>query len=333
MLSAMESRIPARRLSKNSGRMKIAGPKAWLTAGLTAALIFMVSCGGGPVKTDPPHITGGTEQIALGNKAYKQGCYNTALKSYHRAYELYSASDQPAGVAMSLNNLGNVYRATGEPSAAVKYFEEAVALYAQSGNKQGLRQVLANKAAALIDLGSLDQAEAALAQAQNVDLPDSGNFLPLIIDRGILLTRRGDYNAAEKMLSLAIAKSPADAADSAAAHYAMGRLKMDMGQFRESVGYFQTALKADQAAGFYAGMADDLQRLGDAYSRLGDPQAALDYWKRSVRIYALLGQNQETAAVMKKLQAQAAATGAKLDIIEAFVKSCQESRNRDRLCR
>ncbi|MEN6464770.1 MAG: tetratricopeptide repeat protein [Syntrophaceae bacterium] len=300
-----------------------------------AAVVFLFSCAGGPVRTDPPHMTGGTQQIALGNSAYKQGCHNAALRSYYRAYELYSASDQPAGVAMSLNNLGNVYRALGEPANALKYFGEAGVLYARSGDRQGLRQVLANKAAALMDLGSLDLAEKALAEAGKVDLPDNAGFLPLIIDRGILLTRRGDFQAAEKILDAAVAKSPTDttgAPDAAAAHYAMGRLKMETGQFKTAAGYFQAALKADQASGFYAGMADDLQRLGDAYSRMGEPDAALDYWKRSVRIYALTGQKQETGAVLQKLKAEAARTGASLDVVEAFVRNCREGRDPDRLC-
>lgn len=308
----------------DSGRMKIAG--------LAAALIFLFSCAADPVRTDPPHMTGGTEQISLGNTAYRQGCYTAALKSYYRAYEIYSASDQPAGVAMSLNNMGNVYRAKGEPAGALKYFEEAGTLYARSGDKQGLRQVLANHAAALINMGKLDQAEAVLDRAEKLKLPDNPGFLPLIINRGILFTRRGDFKAAEKMLDTALAKPQASEPDAAAAHYAMGKLKLDLGQIKTAAGYFQAALKADQAAGFYAGMADDLQRLGDAHSRLGEPDAAVDYWKRSVRIYALIGNNQETGVMMKKLHAEAARTGASLEIVEAFVKNCRDSRNRDRLC-
>lgn len=277
-------------------------------------------------------MTGGTGQISLGNSAYKQGCYAAALKSYYRAYELYSASDQPAGVAMSLNNIGNVHRAKGEPAGALKYFEEAATLYARSGDRQGLRQVLANRAAALMDLGRLDQAEAALARAEKIELPDTAGFLSLVVNRGILLTRRGDFQAAEKALAAALAKPQASEPDAAAAYYAMGRLKMEMKQLQSAAGYFQAALKADQAAGFYAGMADDLQMLGDAHSRLGEPDAALDYWKRSVRIYALIGNGRETGAVMKKLQTEAARTGASLELVEAFVKNCREGKGRDRLC-
>lgn len=291
-----------------------------------AALVLLFSCAGDPVKTEPPHLTGGTEQVSLGNSAYKQGCYAAALKSYNRAYELYAASDQHIGVAMALNNIANVYRAIGEPAGALKYYDEAGTIYARSGEKQGLRQVLANKAAALIDLGRLDQAEAALARAEKIELPDNAGFVPLLINRGILLTRRGDVQAAEKALAAALAKTPANEPDAAAAYYAMGRLKMDTGQLQSAAGYFQAALKADQVAGFYAGMADDLQMLGDAHSRLGEPDAALDYWKRSVRIYALIGNGRETETVMKKLQA--AGTGASLELIEAFVKNCRENKNR-----
>jgi tetratricopeptide (TPR) repeat protein len=112
----------------------------------------------------------------------------------------------------------------------------------------------------------------------------------------------------------------------------MGSLLVQSGELPEAAKYFEAALKADQAAGFYAGLADDLQKLGDVHLRLNDAAAALNYWKRSVRIYALLGLTRETDIVMEKLKTEAAKSGAKLDVVESFVQRYKGEKNPDTLC-
>lgn len=296
-------------------------------------VVALISCAGDPPKPQPPHLAGGAEQIAKGNAAYSKGCYAAAFERFNRAYELYSASDQPLGVAMSLNNMANIYRALGEPGKAMGVLEEAELLYSESGENTGLRQALANKSAALADLGRLDDAEKAIDKALKLNLPDNDEFLPLMVNRGIILTRRGDFKAAGQVLGRAIEKAAkAGAPDAAAAYYAMGRLLLETGSHKEAARLFLSALKEDQVTGFYAGLADDLQKLGDAYIGMGDGAAALNCWKRSVRIYALLGRKEDTEALMGKIRSEAAKAGASLDVIEAFVLRYQGDKNRDRLC-
>jgi tetratricopeptide (TPR) repeat protein len=292
------------------------------------AALILASCAGAPAVTGPAPMKGGDEQITNGNAAYGKGCYAAAIDFFYRAYEMFSVSDQPLGVAMSLNNMGNAYRALGKPEDALALFEEAQLLYSESSDQAGLRQVLSNKAAALMDLGMLDEAEKALNQAERTSLPGQPVFLPAVVNRGVLLTRRGDLHASRKVLDAATAAAPG----SASAHYAMGALLMQSGHLREAEKYFQAALKADQAAGFYAGLADDLQKLGDVHLRLNDTSAALNYWKRSVRIYALLGLTRETDIVMDKLRTEAAKSGAKLDVVEAFVQRYKKDKSPGALC-
>jgi tetratricopeptide (TPR) repeat protein len=224
--------------------------------------------------------------------------------------------------------MGNAYRALGRPGDALALFEEAQLLYGESSNSAGLRQVLSNKAAALMDLCRLDEAEKALDQAEKTSLPGQPVFLPAVVNRGVLLTRRGDLQAARKVLDAATAAAP----ESASACYAMGALLMEGGDLREAEKYFQAALKADQAAGFYAGLADDLQKLGDVHQRLNDAAAALNYWKRSVRIYAPLGLTRETDIVMDKLKTEAAKSGTNLEVVEAFVQRYQKGKSPGMLC-
>lgn len=69
----------------------------------------------------PEHITAGTKEMARGITRYNKGCYKDSLEYFFRAHELFVASDQLSGVAMSLNNMGNVYRVTGDIDSALLF--------------------------------------------------------------------------------------------------------------------------------------------------------------------------------------------------------------------
>ncbi len=129
------------------------------------ASYLVLACAGEPVKPQPSHITGWATQVAKGNESYKKGCYNLAYEYFMRGYELSSASDQQAGTAVCLNNIGNIYRALGDPESSLDFFDEAQSVYVHLADRAGLRQVLSNKAAALISLNRFEQAEKALADA------------------------------------------------------------------------------------------------------------------------------------------------------------------------
>lgn len=124
----------------------------------------------------PEHITAGMKEIARGIARYNKGCYKDSLEYFFGAHELFVASDQLSGVAMSLNNIGNVYRIT------------------------------------------------------------------------------------------------------------------------------KTALKADRLSGFNKSIADDLAAIGSARLRPKKNELAVNFLKRSVEIYALIGDDEKVHNVMKKLE-------------------------------
>jgi tetratricopeptide (TPR) repeat protein len=73
----------------------------------------------------PPDTIAGMNELNKGNHYYQKGCYPQAFEHFFKAHERLVASDHMAGVAMSLNNIGNVYRATGDLNSALLFYEEA----------------------------------------------------------------------------------------------------------------------------------------------------------------------------------------------------------------
>jgi len=296
----------------------------------SAAVI--AACGGGPpLKTTPPYLLAGTEQIIKGTDAYKKGCYKKAFELFFRAHEFYAASDQTDGVAMSLNNLGTVYRATGDPQSALAFFDKACEIYRDLGNRTGEIQTLSNKAAALIDLGRLDQAGAILDEASK---NSEGVFLvSLLNNRGVLLTKKKDYAGAEKVLKEALAAvGPENVSDRATVHSALGNLMLEMNRYKEAVTFYQNALNDDRTEGFYKGTADDLNGIGRASLALGNRTAAVKHWEQSVKIYALIGSNADAKKVMGDLKTAAEGTGVDIRVTELFLNRWLEGKLYEKPC-
>lgn len=88
---------------------------------LLFALFCFACAGGNSAKKIPEHITAGTKEMAGGIARYNKGCYQDSLEYFFKAHELFVASDQLSGVAMSLNNIGNVYRVTGDFDSALLF--------------------------------------------------------------------------------------------------------------------------------------------------------------------------------------------------------------------
>jgi tetratricopeptide (TPR) repeat protein len=257
--------------------------------------LFLFSCAGTP-KITPIHISAGTEQLNKGNAFYQKGCYRRALEFYMRAHELYTASDQPEGVAMSLNNIASVYRGMGEPAEANAFYVKAAQIYRRTGDRTGLSQVLTNRAAALIDSGNLMEAENLITEATRIGPEtNSQSRIPLLTSRGILMIKKGRFHEAETILKEASAEADASAspAKMAATYFALGNLMMETKRYTEATENYHAALKADRVSGFYKGIADDLAALGSAARASGDASTAADFWERSLLIYSLLGLNRE----------------------------------------
>ena len=123
--------------------------------------LLLLACAATPriVSQTPPAVATAMKEIRKGNDRYRKGCYPQALEHFLRAHELLAANDYQFGVAMSLNNIGTVYRATGDADSAALFFETAGRIYAELDDVPGYLQAQSNMAAARIDQNRFEDAE------------------------------------------------------------------------------------------------------------------------------------------------------------------------------
>ena len=283
-------------------------------------ITFTFSCGGGTkVKETPPHLTDGMQALQKGNDAYQRGCFRRSLDYFFIAHESFTLSDQQNGVAMSLNNIGNVYRFIGDAASAGLFFDQAIEIYIRLDDTSGAQQALVNKAALLADVDELEAAQVTLNQVDALE--DRKTTAGFWNTKGVLWMKQADYVRAEEALRQGLDRvTQEDPASEATLNFSLGHVMMASGRLDRAPEYFEKALEIDRQLGFHRGIADDLAALGDLYQRQSQYPTAAAYFQRSIKIYALIGDKKRVDMTLQQLRT--VATEAELDIrvTELFIE-------------
>jgi tetratricopeptide (TPR) repeat protein len=318
------------KITKEKGIMKI-----WRTLLILLMVMIWMGCAGGKGdRKKPDHLTSGMREVKKGIAWHQKGCYYRALEHFFKAHELFSASDQIADVALSLNNIGNVYRATGDIDGALLLYKESADIYTALGDKPGLAQTLSNLAATMIDADRFEEAETVLDQADRVASDFDTAFLPVMKNRGILLARKKAFSKAEEILLQVLDKTDrSNLSEVAAINSAIGHLMINTERHEKAVGYLTAALNADRASGFYGELAADLTALGSVHEHMEEYEKTVDFYKRAVKIYALMENQEKMAAVQARLEALSKEKGIDLSVTEHFVDRWQDGKAYIHPCR
>ena len=89
---------------------------------------------------------------------------------------------------------------------------------------------------------------------------------------------------------------------------------------------FEKALSADRAVGSHRGIADDLNAIGSIYFRKGKHVDAVKYLSRSIKIYALMGNEKKVSEIMEKLEISSDNAQLDIRVTRHFVKRWLEGK-------
>ena len=289
---------------------------------MAALMVFaVVACAGGNTQVkEPDPLEPARKELHKGIAYYQKGCYHKALPHLLRSHEQFTAYDYLPGIAMSLNNIGNVYGKLGDPESALLFFESSQAIYRDLHDIDGSVQALSNKAAVLVKINKLDDAEVTLEKGQKL-LDNTNGSNPLLLNNwGVLLTRKKAYAEAEKMLMAALeASEPDNYPQAASIHFSLGNLMSATSRYDEGLDHFRKALDNDRRACFHQGIADDLAAIGALYQREGEHTAAAAHFQRSIKIYALLGDEKQALTIMKMLETSAREANVDIAVTRHFI--------------
>lgn len=294
---------------------------------------MLFACTGNNVVKKSDTTISGIKEIKKGTYLYKKGCYERSLEHFLKAHELFVFSDDLSGVAMSMNNIGNVYRTTGRIFSATQFFDESCRIFLYINEIEGAVQALSNKTAALIEDGRLEEASNALGLAENLAKNNKKLSVTLLKNRGILLIREEKFKSAEDILKKALNKvEPVNFSEIAAINFALGKLMFETKRFENAVEYFKKALSADKSSGFIKGISDDLAAIGTVYYNQDKYELAVNFFNRSIKIYALIGNEGKVHEIMELLNKSSEKAKINIIVTKNFVKRWLEGKSLKGFC-
>lgn len=297
--------------------------------------IICLACASAPApERAPKDIYQGVRYLNKSASYYAKGCYPKALQHVQKAYERFSAADQLQGAADCLNTMADIYYRLGDFQSALAFYDETIELFEQLGANAGKVKALANKSAALIAAGRLDDASIILARAEK--LAKKHNVFKSLCykTRAMALIAAKDYKNAQGLLTEALEATPdSDQSLLADIYYTYGELMLAARRPQQAIGLLNKALDIDHAAGAYFNVAMDLATLGACTEDMAHYAEAVGFYKRSIKIFALLEAQARVQWVLVRLKDSAGKAGKSLQVTTHWTEQWIAGRQEAGLCR
>jgi len=189
-----------------------------------------------------------------------------------------------------LGKLGILHHSLGEVAWAIEYYEQALHMAREIGDRQGEGNSLGNLGLAYSDLGEVARAIEYYQQALHM-AREIGD-------------RRVEGNALGNL----------------------GTAYSDLGEVGRAIEYYQQALEIDREIGDRRGEGTDLGDLGLAYSTLGEVGRAIEYYEQALQIAREMGDRRGEGNHLGNLGTAYSALGEVGRAIESYEQALQIER-------
>jgi tetratricopeptide (TPR) repeat protein len=221
------------------------------------------------------------------------GEVDEAMRLYRDALKIYEEVGDRAGLAVTLNNIGEVYRNTGQPDQALEYYHQVLPISEEVGDRGGIAQTLNNIGGVYSNIGQPDQALEYFNQALPI-LQEVGNRAGQAVtlnNIGMVYRSIGQPDQALEYLTqaLPISEEVGDRAGLATTLNNIGGVYSNTGQPDQALEYLTQALPISEEVGNRAGQAVTLNNIGMVYRSIGQPDQALEYYHQALPIRMEVG--------------------------------------------
>jgi len=216
-----------------------------------------------------------------------------------KAEALALGADYPRGTAAAAHTTALYHLRSGDLQSAVKKGREALDIFTELQDRDGISSTLNTLGIAYRNIGSFDRGLDCLMRSLKIESAKNNlrNLVKLYGNIGNIFDSMGQYSDGLQYYTkcLSIAEQLADENATADAHSNLGTCYHHLGEYEKSAKYHRRALKIRESQGDEHGISICLNNLGMIYEHQGKHQRALKYYHKSLDIKVRLNMKLETA--------------------------------------
>ncbi len=212
-----------------------------------------------------------SESLPREEKSERITLLNDLLSELQNADD-FETKGNKARRANLLQELGVAYVSLSEAQRAKSYFEDALELYREVGDRLNQGIALRRLGIVNIDLGELESAKTFLGEARTIaiEIGDRRSESAALINQGVVYKK-------------------------------LGELTKDLGDFEKARALFEQSLAIDQEIGDRRGEGLNLGNLGSVYQSLGQSEKAISFYENALAIHRETGNRRGEAGVLFNL--------------------------------
>jgi len=187
--------------------------------------------------------------------------------------------------------LGDASISLGKQQQALEYYQQALSIFREEGDRYGESTALTNIGLVYDNLGKQQQALEYYQQALSIKREvGAGGGTTLTHIGGIYAAQGKQQQALEYyQQALSISREEGDRQEEGNTLTYIGSVHDDLGDQQQALTYYQQALSIYREVGARASEGTTLNTIGGVYDNLGDQQQALTYYQQALSIYREVG--------------------------------------------
>lgn len=243
--------------------------------------------------------------IRLALLEYDQGNYDEAIKLYEETLTLFEEIENNVGIAIILNNLGNIYSLKTDYEKAFDMYEECLKTRRLTGDKLGIAITLNNLGIVSYERGEYLKADELLEESLIIrqQVGDKNGMAITLVNLGNLNYNQGKYSEAVNAYteSKKISEEISDKGCLCDSLYGLGKTYIDIGEFDKALVNLNETLEISRMIKSKPLVAAALFGLGKISFLKNEYQQAKNYYNESAVLYLETDSKKDISVLMIRL--------------------------------
>lgn len=235
----------------------------------------------------------GDQLFQQGVEQFRTGAFKAALETYQKVLEIRSNLNDQAGVAETLDNIGEVYISVSDYDKALEILQQALTIRKELDDKAGVGETLNNIGFVYRLLGEYPKALELHQQAFEIAKQIGKRAVEgeALHNIAAVYAARGEYDQALELYkqSLVIRKEVGDSRDEGRTLNNIGGVYSSLGEYDQALNYYQKALAIRRSLNDKVGVGRLLSNIGLVYRQLGQYPKALEFYQQALPILQDMG--------------------------------------------